>query len=379
MNDDRLSPTRRQIMATAGAGVALAALSRGQANADPLRATALAELTPRLKEIRDRYFQIVRQWVDRKQLTRSDGYAYTVDIAELLICFAQAGDAEGYAILQQHAKKHLIFNDPSQPYIKGFVPWRWKAGEKPDASGTTEALRLARGLWLGAKAFNRPADRELALLALDGYARHATTERGIWIVRNYFNFQTGGFASNSFLVDYDPDFVREVAVEAKNADLSALADRCYAVVESAVAPSGLLYDLIQPELATLYPELNLAVFSPNDVIQLSNCCATATAVAGGLPGIARRVLAFGLNRVADLRTYYQGRTGEPYNEKAATVSDFNVLTRLAVQLGEGAYAATLADRTLNDWRWCVDRADQLGLYMACEILLTMQALLGLKP
>jgi hypothetical protein len=374
--------TRRQILQSAitiGAVAGLGSLAAPPSvDAHPEQPSDLNKLSPKITDVRDRLHGKVRDWVARGQLARADGYIYTVDAAQLLIYFAQAGDAEGYAALRDAARKNLIRDDRDDPYTRGFVPWRWKAGEKSDASGTTEALRLARGLWIGAKAFNRPADADLALMVLDGYSRHGGIDQGIWIIRNYYSFGTRSFAGNSYLVDYDPDFVREVANERKDAALSTLADHCYAVVKMAVAPSDLLYDIIQPEIATLYPELNLAAFSPNDVIQLSNCCATAISVAKGIPAIPRKVLAFALNRLSDLRAFYVGRTGEPYNTKAASVSEYSILARLAAKLNADLPAATIAERAMGDWMWSVDRADTMGVFMASEILLATQALLGMR-
>jgi len=69
-------------------------------------------------------------------------------------------------------------------------------------------------------------------------------------------------------------------------------------------------------MATLFPELNVAAFSPNDIIQFSNCCTTASTVCRGVPEIPRKLLAFALNRLDDLRMYYIGRTGEPYDRES---------------------------------------------------------------
>jgi hypothetical protein len=77
------------------------------------------------------------------------------------------------------------------------------------------------------------------------------------------------FASNSFLVDYDPDLIREIADATHDADLSKLADNCLKAVQQSMAPCGLFYDLIQPELMTLYPELPMIAFSPNDVVGIA--------------------------------------------------------------------------------------------------------------
>ena len=80
---------------------------------------------------------------------------------------------------------------------------------------------------------------------LDGYARHAAEEQGVWMIRNYFNLGTRSFATNSFLVDYAPDLVAEVAAAMGREDLAEVARRSYALIEKAQAPIGLLYDMIQ--------------------------------------------------------------------------------------------------------------------------------------
>lgn len=378
--DGRRAISRRTVLQAAlatGAGAALGSVV-SNSRAQPQQPAELATMVPQLTDVRDRIHRTVRQWVDKKQLARADGFIYTVDAAHLLIYFAQSGDAQGYAAMREHAVRNLIRDDRADSYTQGFVSWRWKEGEKLDASGTTEALRVAEGLWRGAKAFDKPQDADLALKVLGGYARHAAVDQGVWIIRNYFGFGTRSFATNSFLVDYDPDFVAEVAGERKDAELQQLADKCYGVVKLAPAPSGLLYDLIQPEVKTLYPELNLAAFSPNDVIQLSNCATTAMTVARGLAPVARKVLAFALNRMEDLRVYYYGRTGEPVNDKPGGLFEYSTLARLAARLGATQATATIAQRGMPSWTWFADHPDPRELYMSTEVLLAMQTLLAMK-
>lgn len=374
------SLTRRHILrigACAGATAAVGAVAT-LLRAEPPQPADLSALLPHMKPIQQALNQRACDLVDRKQLVRADGFIQTVDPAQLMIYFALVGDATHYLALREHAEKNLILTERDGSYTRGFVAWRWKQGEKPDASGTTEALRIARGLWLGAKAFNRPVDADLALQVIDGYARHAAVDQGVWMIQNYFNLNSHAWANNSFLVDYDPDFIREVADQQKDKDLTKLADNCYGVVKMAAAPSGLLYDVIQPELKTLYPELNVAFFSPNDVVQYSNCCATALAVAKGQPQTARKVLAFGLNRLDDLHAYYKGATGEPYNNTSAAVTEYSILARLAVRLGAGQAAATIADRAMNDWRWCVNHIETIQVFTLTEILLSLHEMETMK-
>jgi hypothetical protein len=69
-------------------------------------------------------------------------------------------------------------------------------------------------------------DQKLALTILDGYARHETTDQGIWLIRNYFAFAGRNFATNTFVIDYDADFVRQVADDLKASDPAATR-RCW--------------------------------------------------------------------------------------------------------------------------------------------------------
>lgn len=333
-------------------------------------------MLPDLRELREKFHRLARKWTDVNQLSRADGYFYTIDAAQLMICFAQLRDRKHYTLLRKHAVDHLIRNERTEPYTQGFVSWRYKPGEKLDASGTTEALRLARALWLGAKAFDQPEDHDLAALILAGYSRHAMVDQGVWIIRNYFGFATHAFATNSFLVDYDADFVKEVAEARKDAELAKVAVNSYAAVKMAVAPCGLLYDLLQPELKTLYPELNVVAFSPNDIIQFSNCCTSATTITTGLPNVARRVLAFALNRLSDLRIFYYGRTGEPVNDRAAGLFELSALARLAMLLGDSPSAATIAQVAMPHWKYFAEHSEPSQAYLVTEILMALEEMLG---
>jgi hypothetical protein len=395
-------PSRRQVLefavaAGVGAGASFAQAPRGEVRSgaaakDP---PSVESFLPRVRELREQFRTRVAAWVRDDRLVRPDGYVYAVDVAQLMACFADAGDPAGYAKLRAKAAGAFVVDDPSDPFTRGFVPWRRKPGEEkvpPDASGTTEALRLARALRRGAAAFDAPADRELALTILRGYARHATVDHGVWMVRNYFGFGTRSFASNSFLVDYDPDFVRLAAAESGDAELAEVARRSYALVRGAVTPAGLLYDLVQPELKTMYPLLADAVvtFSPNDVVQLSNAATVALTVTAGAPDVARRVLDFATDRMASgrlaatdgaasLRMYHYGRTGEPVNNTRPGINEWSTLVRLACQLNNRAAAGALLNDAVAAWDYYLDHtpATEADAFVASETLASTSALLAL--
>lgn len=310
-------------------------------------------------------------------LRRPDGCVYTVDVGHLLMHAAESGDRALYDRVRPVARG-LVHDRADDPYTRGFVPWRRCADAAPDASGTTEALRVARGLWRGGARFERADDRALARVILDGYGRHATEEFGVWMVRNYFNLQTRAFANDSYLVDYDPDLIAEVARETGDATLSDLAARSTAVVRSAVAPTGLIHTLVQPDVATIMPRAPVPVFSPNDIIQVNNACVVAETVVHQAPEVARGLLRFALDRGEGLRRAYYGRTGEPVDETTADSTAWSCLLRLAARLeaaGAGERGAVDALLPTATWAWhWLAHDDEDRPYSTMEALLALDAL-----
>lgn len=391
---DSLSLTRRRLLqgsAVAGAAMSVAmTASFAPEIGQPGRAPEVGDYVGKIATLRDQVRALVRGWVDAGRLVRPDGFVYAVDVAQLMACMVGASDDEGYLRLRDQAVTHFVVDDPSDPLTRGFVLWRHQPGAlgaKPDASGTTEALRTARALWLGAERFNRPADRELALVILAGYARHAAVDQGVWMIRNYFGFGSRSFATNSFLVDYDPDFVADVARYTGDANHRQLAEQSQALVRGASTPAGLLYDLVQPELKTMYPLLeSVVVFSPNDVVQLSNAATVANTVARGAPDTARKVLTFAIDQLGTagakdgaLRMYHYGRTGEAVNDHAPGINDWSGLVRLAANLGDRPAAGALLPKAVAAWDYYFihSKSEAPNAYVASEALAAMSAALAM--
>jgi hypothetical protein len=311
----------------------------------------------------------------------------------------------------------LIVDIKEDPFTKGFVLWRTQPGAKPDASGTTEALRIAKGLWIGAKVFGRPEDRVLATTIIDGYGRHQNIDQGLWLIRNYFHFYSRAFASNSFIIDYDPDFLRDAAESCRDnnsdggkfyRDFTALADHSYEVLRASVAPCGLIYDLLQPELKTMYYGLDVAYFSPNDIIQLNNTCATAATVARGDPGVADEVMTFIADRMgaqrspatraarstpatkpspapndgpARLFAHYYGRTGESVNTQGIGATEYCAIVRLAALRPDDTALYVMGrciELAMPYWEYNVSHADSLDAWTASEMLLGLQTVVDLR-
>lgn len=320
----------------------------------------------------------VATWVRGDELVRENGYLYAVDVAQLMLAAARGAQRATYEGLHPLALGFVV-DRRDDPYTAGFVAWRVKPGTPPDASGTTEALRLARALWEGAAAFGRPDDAALARRILEGYGRHATVDHDVWLVRNYFNFGTRAFANDSYLVDYDPDFVATVAQATGDPALKTLAERSYALVRRARAPSGLIYDLVQPDIRTLVPDRDLTVFSPNDVVQLNNACTVAETVVEGAPEVARGVLDFAVAQRWPIKRYFLGRTGKRAANVDASVTTLTCLARLAAALGDVPATRRFAWRASWHWKTFLRDFPAPRAYTASEILLTLHALRPATP
>jgi hypothetical protein len=259
-----------------------------------------------------------------------------------------------------------------------FRAWR-RGDEEPDASGTTEALRAAAALWEGARAFGRDEDGALAISLLEGYADHAWRSHGVWMIRNYFNFGTEAFATNSYLIDYDPDLMRRVARATDRPRLRKVARRSARVVKRAQTEAGLLHQVIQPEIRTLRPG-GAAIFSPNNRVQLSNTAAVAERSVEACPEVARAVARFVAERPDPLAVFYNARTGAP-GEKRAGTGTYTALLRMVVRLRAAGHHAAASRalrarllRRVREAARAFARAPQAPrMYTAGELLLALEA------
>jgi hypothetical protein len=260
-------------------------------------------------------------------IVRADGFIWAYDAAQLLRFAAIDRDLTRYVEMHDAIVKRFVSTGSDDPEARDDVAWRVRDGTPPEASGTTEALALADALLTGAKAFGRPEDAVLARRLTDAYMRHATVERDIWFIRNYYNFSTRAYATNSYVVDYLPD-VLGAAGDTDGARRSA------ALLGRAIGPAGLFYELVQPEIDTAFPNAGLAFFSPNAVSSITNACNVVLYDVAQQPAMARRVLAFGVRRAANLRRFYDVRTGRAVSAENAGTPAFACLTRLAIRLND---------------------------------------------
>lgn len=317
----------------------------------------------------------VSAWLDQGAWVRSDGYGYAVDLGQLLIYAARGRERPLYLRLREVLLRDYLIEHPCDVTTRGMVAWRRQAGKLPDASGTTEALRVAQGLWEGGRAFGEVQDLRLALRILRGYLVHQCSQgegsKELWFIRNYFNLGTRTFATNSFLIDHDADLLYEVGEAAGSRELLLAAARTDALIRKATTPAGLLYEVVQPELATLM-DAKLVLFSPNDEVRLANAATVAEHAVRGASAVGRQILRFAMARRDSLRSYYLGRTGEALGGPAERVA-YAALLRLAIRLHDAQASQALLADLLAETRSFLASPEGPRLYAASELLLALQA------
>lgn len=291
----------------------------------------------------------------RNEMARSDGYIYGMDVGQALTELAHAGRREPYEKLRQLGLERLVYRSSDNPWADGFVVWRTRPGARPDASGTAEALRLAEGLRAGARRLGLAADADTSRDILRAYLKHAYVDRGIWLVRNYFNFGTRSFASNSYLFGYDADLLRDAAAE--DPAFAEAAGQTAKMIARLATREGFLEEILQPEILTAFPVGVPSAFSPNGIRSVLNSCtvlerATAVAPEQGRQLLARVAMEMDRQQAAGARVprlplYWQ--FDRPLEKPPAGVAVYGCLARLAHRLRQpmAARLRALAERELG--------------------------------
>lgn len=223
------------------------------------------------------------------EMARDDGFIYGMDVGQALTELAHAGRREPYARLRDLGLERLVYRSGENPWADGFVVWRVKRGVAPDASGTAEALRLAEGLRAGARRLGHAGDLESSRDILRAYLKHAYVDRGVWLVRNYFNLGTRSFASNSYLFGYDADLLRQAADD--DPAFAEAAGHTVKMIAMLATREGFLEEILQPEILTAFPVGVPPAFSPNGIRSVLNSCTVLERATAAAPEQGRRLLA----------------------------------------------------------------------------------------
>ncbi|MEO1236157.1 MAG: hypothetical protein AAFX76_05145 [Planctomycetota bacterium] len=362
------------VLLVAAAGFTLPSLFPGP---DPADAEAMRDT------LRDAAWASVRD----HDLARDDGYVYAVDVTQLATYAARAGDRELFDPLRRLILDHLLVARTHGDPAHGVIAWRYHPDPSEgtaarDASGTTEALRAAEALWAGVQAFGLDEDRDTIALVLDAYARHAAYDNGVWMIRNYFNLHPDvyDYATNSFLVDYDPDLLTAVIEAGLNGreDWAEVVEKSAALIRAARTPAGLLHQMIRPEVGTIMPHLAAdGLYSLDGIEQLSNVLTVAERCTTTNPDVSRGVLVFARDRMPQLRLYYDARTGDRYRPPGgedtwAGVETWGPLLRLAVKLGDERTEREATRRVMHLASGFPDYNGDDRMYLLGEALLALE-------
>lgn len=284
---------------------------------------------------------------------RPDGWAYAVDVGNLMVYAAERGDVQLFRSLSETVHRYYLVTGSDDANALYTIAWRARADRPPEASGTTETLRMVEAYWTAGQRWNNEYYRRLALAMARAYARHQTSDQygEGWYIRNYYNYGTKEYATNTFLVDYAPDVLRRVADGMHDPDLRAVADKSAEFVAKAQLDFGFFYEMYQPEISTLYADITY--FSPNGHSQIIDSHEAALGISDiYAPDRARRLYQFTkdqyLSQNGAIASQYQ-LDGTPYGVISADhyASVYAFVARLSVRIGDTDFARQLIDRHMG--------------------------------
>lgn len=276
---------------------------------------------------------------------RKNGYVYAVDVALLMQLHALRGNRDAFTRLLPVVDRLTAVGRKHETHYEArdMVCWRYNPDDPDDldASGTTETAEIARGLWLGSRAFDDDALADQAERLIDAYVRHGYETDDGFFIRNYFNFGTRAYATNTYMIDYVPGFLYDFAVDRGRDDLVAIARSCARFVAGSQYDTGLYAVLYQDEINTVIPGYG-AYFSPDGITRLDYTAIMALELMDLQPDCARRAWDFAKRAGPPWYVCYYAKTGKPAMDVPHHVPtgpvEIGLIARLALHF-EGREAA----------------------------------------
>lgn len=328
---------------------------RRDATAEPTQDAPQKNADPALTQKEDTILTAIQQEMQKRGglPTRPDGWAYAVDVGNLMVYASERGKIDLFEQMSALVKKYYLVADSNDANALYTVAWRARTDRPKEASGTTETLRMVEAYWNAGERWNNDYYRRMAYAMARGYAKHQFSDQygEDWFIRNYYNYETKEYATNTFLVDYAPDVLRRVADGMHDKDLRAVADKSADFVEKAQVNFGFFHEMYQPEISTLYA--NVKYFSPNGIIQIIDSHEAALGIAEiYAPDQARRTYAFAKdqyirNKGAVANQYLLD--GTPYGSTPDTSTEavYAFMSRLSTRVGDLAFARQLIDNNMR--------------------------------
>lgn len=308
---------------------------------------------PALTQREDEIYAAVRAEMDKRGglPLRPDGWAYAVDVGNLMLYAAERGEIELFRQLSDVVRRDYLITRSNDRNALYTVAWRFRRDRPVEASGTTETLRMVEAYWIAGERWNNEYYHQLAWAMAKAYVRHEwSDEYGEgWYIRNYYNYETKAYATNTFLVDYAPDVLRRVADGMRDTDLRKTADKAADFVVRAQVPFGYFHEMYQPEIATLYD--NITYFSPNGVLQIIDSHEAALGISElYAPGEARRTYEFSKAQHLSplgIRNQYQMNGAPNPGGEGVTAAVYAFVARLSTRMGDLQFSRQLIDETMT--------------------------------
>jgi hypothetical protein len=141
---------------------------------EPDKDVPAREVDPTITQWEDTVLTAMLEEMDKRQglPLRPDGWAYAVDVGNIMVYAARRGDIKLFNSLSDLVKKHYVVMESDDSHALYTVAWRARLDRPAEASGTTETLRMVEAYWLAGERWNNEYYRRLAYVMSKAYAEH---------------------------------------------------------------------------------------------------------------------------------------------------------------------------------------------------------------
>lgn len=235
---------------------------------------------------------------------RDDGYAYAVDLSNVMRAAAVADNRPLFDRAYQLTREHFLRTDTEDPRARYTVLWRYRKGEEPGASGARETGNLANALWEAYRQWGEAEHKEAALQVLDAYLRHGYWEsERRFLVKNYYDHGTNALSESTWILNQMPRTVLEIACGTGDSSLEDKALGMARFVRESYLKKGFSRERYDAGVATVVEGAS-GYYTPNGVHQLQSSLEVAQTLLPFTRRPAREIVEFLDEHYPDVYSHY---------------------------------------------------------------------------
>lgn len=199
---------------------------------------------------------------------RSDGYAYAVDLANIMSAAVARGNRTLFERAYGIVRQHFLRTDVEVPSARYTARRRYRPGEPAGTSSAQATGRLAAALWSAYEAWGAPEHGRTARAVLEAYLRHGSwAEQGQYRIEARYDYEERSLSGVTRLRSQLPGEVLALACALGDSAMLARARGMARFTRGAYLDRGLSRGMYEPDLAAEVTGAD-GYFAPNGVLRL---------------------------------------------------------------------------------------------------------------